>query len=101
MPCYYFSLSDGNLLIEDIEGTELPGLAAARQEAAMDVQHLRQLRIGGRRGWAGWVVQVRDEAGAVLREAPFTQSAARSKSPHLAPSGARNQAGSRPCRSTS
>jgi len=52
-------------------------LAAARQQAAKDVAHLRQPRIGGRRSWAGWAMQVRDEA--VLFEVPFTRSAARAR----------------------
>lgn len=79
MPRYYFPLSDGNSLIEDIEGAELLDLGAAQQEAAKDVEHLRQPRICGRRGWAGWAVQIRDEGGAVLFEVPFTKSAARAK----------------------
>lgn len=49
MPQYYFVLFSRDGFIEDIEGTELPDLAAARQEAAKDVAHLRQPRIGGRR----------------------------------------------------
>ncbi len=54
-------------------------MAAARQEAAKDVAHLRQPRIGGRRSWAGWAMQVRDEAGAVLFEVSFIRSAARAR----------------------
>lgn len=79
MPQYYFVLFSRDGFIEDIEGTELPDLAAARQEAAKDVAHLRQPRIGGRRSWAGWAMQVRDEGGGVLFEVPFTRSAARAK----------------------
>ena len=79
MPRYYFVLCSRNGLIEDLEGTELPDLAAARCEATKDVKHLRQPRIGGRRSWAGWAVQVRDETSAVLLEVPFTRSAARAK----------------------
>ena len=36
MPRYYFGLSSKGRFIEDDEGTELPDLAAARQEAARD-----------------------------------------------------------------
>jgi len=43
------------------------------------VAHLRQPRIGGRRSWAGWAMQVRDEAGAVLFEVSFIRSAARAR----------------------
>ena len=75
VPRFHFVLSGGSGSLEDPEGTELPDLAAARQEAAKDVAHLRQPRIGGRRSWAGWVVQVRDEAGAVLATVPFSRSA--------------------------
>lgn len=79
MPRYYFMFSDGSATIEDHEGTELPDLAIARQEAAKDVEHLRQPRIGGRRSWAGWAVQVRDEEGALLCEVPFRKPAAGAK----------------------
>jgi hypothetical protein len=79
MPHYYFGLPSRDGVIEDTEGTELPDLAAARQEAANDVAHLRQPRIGGRRSWAGWAMQVRDAGGAVLFEVPFTRSAARTR----------------------
>ncbi len=79
MPHYYFVLSSKDGSIDDIEGTELPNLAAAQQEATKDVQHLRQPRIGGRRSWAGWAMQVRDVDGAVLFEVPFTQSAHRAR----------------------
>ena len=79
MPFYYFALASKDGFMEDLEGTELPDLAAARQEAAKDVAHLRRPRIGGRRSWAGWAMQVRDEGGTVLAEVPFTRSAARAK----------------------
>ena len=79
MPRYYFVLSSRDGFVEDLEGTELPDLAAAQQEAAMDLAHLRQPRIGGRRSWAGWAMQVRDEGGTVLLEMPFTRSAARAR----------------------
>ena len=81
MPQYYFVLSSKDGFFEDVEGTELPNLAAARQEAAKDVEHLRQPRIGGRRSWAGWAMQVRDAAGTVLFEVAFTRSAARARRP--------------------
>lgn len=77
MPRYYFALSNEHGSIKDTEGTELPNLAAAWREAMEDVKHLRQPRIGGRRSWAGWAVQVQDQAGVVLFEVAFTKSAAR------------------------
>ncbi|MGI4945301.1 MAG: DUF6894 family protein [Janthinobacterium lividum] len=75
MPRYYFVLSSKEASMDDPEGTELPDLAAARQEAEKDVEHLRQPRIGGGRCWAGWAMQVRDEGGAVLAVVPFSRSA--------------------------
>ena len=73
MPRYYFVLSSKDGTLDDMEGTELPDLATARQEAEKDVEYLRQRRIGGRRSWAGWVMQVRN--GAVLLAVPFSRSA--------------------------
>ena len=75
MPRYNFVLSSKDGFMDDAEGTELPDLAAARQEAEKDVEHLRQPRVGGRRNWAGWAMQVRDGGGAVLFEVPFSRSA--------------------------
>ena len=75
MPRYYFVLSNKDGLMDDVEGTELPNLATARQEAERDVEHLRQHRIGGRRNWAGWAMQVQDGSGAVLFVVPFSRSA--------------------------
>ena len=57
MPRYYFVLSSKDGFIDDIEGTELPDLAAAR------------------RNWAGWAMQAQDGGGAVLFVAPFSRSA--------------------------
>ena len=79
MPRHYFALSSRDWFIEDTEGTVLPDLATARQEAAKDVEHLRQSRIGGRRSWAGWVMQVLDADDAMLFEVPFTRSTGRVK----------------------
>jgi len=75
MPRYYFVLSSNDGFMDDVEGTELPDLAAVRHEAQEDVEHLRQRRIGGRRSWAGWEMQVRDDGGAVLLVVPFCRSA--------------------------
>ena len=74
MPRYYFVLSNKDGLMDDVEGTELPNLATARQEAEHDVEHLRQHRIGGRRNWAGWTIQVQDGSGAVLFVVAFILS---------------------------
>lgn len=75
MPRYYFVLSNKDGFMDDVEGTELPNLATAQQEAEHDVEHLRQHRIGGRRNWAGWAMQVQDGNGAVLFVVPFSRSA--------------------------
>lgn len=75
MPRFYFVLSSKDGLLDDVEGTELPDLAAARLEAEKDVEHLRQHRIAGRRCWAGWTMQVQDGGGAVLFVVPFSRSA--------------------------
>ncbi len=77
MPHYHFVLSSRDWFIADTEGTELPDLAAAQQEAAKDVAHLHQARMDGRLRWTGW-----GDAGAgraVLFEVPFTRSAVRAR----------------------
>ncbi len=66
MPHYYFMFSNGTSVIEDPEGAAMPDLDAARDEVDMSVRELRQRRVSGGRSWAGWMMQVTDESGAVL-----------------------------------
>ena len=65
MPRYYFHVRD-SAYRPDREGTELPGITAARSEAARLVGEL--LRDHQGRSWNGfqWEIQVTDETASTL-----------------------------------
>jgi hypothetical protein len=78
MPRYFFDVADSAKVPDEV-GTELPGLQAARIEAA---------RLAGRlladqpeMFWSGeeWQVAVRDETGLVLFTVNFTATDAPSR----------------------
>ncbi len=62
-PCLatIFHLTDGDHVLDDPDGLELPGEAAAREEAILVTDDLKQ-RLKPR-DWTGWVVSIRDEQG--------------------------------------
>jgi hypothetical protein len=65
MPRYFFHVHDG-ASFPDLEGTELPDLAAARREAVLSSAQL--LTDNPDQFWDGeaWSMQVTDESGATL-----------------------------------
>ena len=65
MPKYFFHVRDGEYL-PDEEGTELPGLAAAKREAVAFASRL--LADNADKFWGGedWYVEVMDERGLLL-----------------------------------
>ena len=68
MPRYFFHLTDGNRVLDDPDGLELPGEAGAREEAVLVAGDLKdRLRP---RDWAGWVVSIRDEQGNHVDSVP-------------------------------
>ena len=71
MPRYFFHIVDGDEIIEDCEGTELPDLEAAVLDALHSARHLLADRI--RRGELanGQRFEVRDEAGELVAIVPF------------------------------
>ena len=66
MPSYYFHIRDGDRLIEDPDGSELPNLEAARAEAFAAAREAiaEQIRMGKSVG--GRSFEIADEAGRVL-----------------------------------
>jgi hypothetical protein len=68
MPRYFFHLTNGNQMLDDPDGLELPGEAAAREEAVLVAGDLKdRLRP---RDWTGWVVSIRDEQGNQVDSVP-------------------------------
>ena len=60
MPRYFLNLTDGQQVVEDPEGLELPGEAAAREEAAVLARDLVAHQEGD---WRGWSVAITDDKG--------------------------------------
>lgn len=71
MPHFRFHLTDGAQRLEDTEGLELPGPAAAREEATR-VGRLLMERPGMPAGeLSGWFVVVIDENGTEIERIPL------------------------------
>jgi len=69
MPRYYFSITNSTPF-DDVDGLELPDLAAAREEAngfALDLIRLEPER----EDWRGWRVRVTNEDQQPLFDLPF------------------------------
>jgi hypothetical protein len=84
MPRYYFNINDGRMILDE-EGTELPSLAAAREEAIRNSGEI--LRNGaGPALWAGepWRMWVTDEpagGGKILFTLKFSAEDNEGKNP--------------------
>jgi hypothetical protein len=71
VPRYYFDTYDGNRLITDPEGIELPNLEQVKAEAQRALPDLARdaLPVGDQNTF---IVSVRDEAGQVVLRAALT-----------------------------
>jgi hypothetical protein len=81
MARYYFHLTDGKQIITTHEGVDLPGNAAAREEAVRFAGALKRGENIPGRNWDDWFVTVVDQHGhkvdtiamaAVAAKPPFT-----------------------------
>ena len=61
MPRYYFHITNRQQSIENPKGMDLPGNAAARQEAVVLAGELRHGKVMPGRSWQGWFVSVVDQ----------------------------------------
>jgi hypothetical protein len=71
VPRYFLNLTDGRQVVEDPEGLELAGEAAAREEAAVLARDLVQHQEGD---WSGWSVAILDESGQQIELVPVVES---------------------------
>jgi hypothetical protein len=74
MPLYYFRLTDGKQVLDNHEGVDLPGDAAALTDA---VALARNLQHGGAMpgwDWAGWFVRIVDQQGRQVDEVPIADA---------------------------
>jgi hypothetical protein len=71
MPRYYFHLTDGKHVLNNHKGVDLPGNAAARDDAAVlarDLKHGAAMRDWN---WSGWFVTIVDQHSKKIDEVPI------------------------------
>lgn len=73
MPRYYFRLTDGNETLSS-KGLELPGNAAAREEALVLARKLRKGEVMPVRDWGGWFIEIVDKHGHRVDTIPVSDA---------------------------
>jgi hypothetical protein len=68
---YYFRLTNGKEEVRLPEGADLPGNAAAREEAVVLARDLKHSRVMPGRDWAGWFVTIIEEHGNKVDSIPI------------------------------
>jgi hypothetical protein len=71
MPRYFFHLTDGKETVNNPEGMDLPGTAAAREEAMVLARDLKHGKVMPGRSWSGWMVSVVDQHGHEVEAVPI------------------------------
>jgi hypothetical protein len=72
MAHYYFHLTNGEETLGDGEGLELPGEAAAHEEARLFARDLATGKLMKDRDWSGWMVAIANAAGQNVDSVPIT-----------------------------
>jgi hypothetical protein len=71
MPRYYFHLTDGTTVLDNHQGTDLAGNAAALENARVLADDLRRgVTMPGWK-WDGWFVAVVDQHGHKVDQVPI------------------------------
>jgi hypothetical protein len=73
MPRYFFNIANGRSF-DDVDGLELPDIAAARAEAMGFARDLMRLEPE-RRDWSRWAVRVTDDNRKPVFDLPFLEAA--------------------------
>ncbi len=71
MPRYYFRLTDGSQALNNHKGIDLPGNAAARDEAVALARHLKHGIVMQPWDWRGWFINIIDIHGRKIDEVPI------------------------------
>lgn len=74
MPRYYFRLTDGKQVLNNHEGIDLPGNAAARTDAVALARDLKHGKVMPNWNWTGWFVAIVDEHGHKVEEVPIADA---------------------------
>ena len=70
-PCHHFHITNGRESLDNPKGMDLPGNAAARQEAVVLASELRHGKVTPGRNWQGWFVTVVDQHGHQVESVPI------------------------------
>lgn len=73
MPRFFLNARSADRLMPDLEGEELPDLAAARDMAAEVAAELA--RTAPRGLWADWLFEIADETGETVLTLSFAEAA--------------------------
>jgi len=71
MPRYFFHLTDGKHVLNNHQGIDLPGNAAAREDAVALARDLKNGKTMPGWNWSGWFVSVVDSHGHKVDEVPI------------------------------
>ncbi len=71
MPIFYFHVRDGDRMVEDPDGAELPDLAAARAKAATAIREAVARPASGGRDLGRRRFEITDERGRLLATVAF------------------------------
>jgi len=71
MPRYYFHLTDGKQVLSNHKGVDLPGDAAAREDALDLARDLKGGVIMRSWDWTAWFVAIVDEHGRKIDQVPI------------------------------
>src|SRR4029453_13684944 len=78
---YYFHLTDGKEVVKLPHGVELPGRAAAREDALVLARDLREGKVMPARKWDDWFIRIVDEHGHEVDTIPVAAVPGRPEPP--------------------
>jgi hypothetical protein len=71
MPRYHFHLTDGKQVLKNHKGIDLPGNAAARDDALVLARDLKHGPVMQGWDWSGWFIHIVDTHGHKIDELPI------------------------------
>jgi hypothetical protein len=74
MPLYYFRLTNGTQVLDNHEGVDLPGDAAARTDAVALARNLSHGAAMPGWDWTDWFVRIVDAQGREVDEVPIADA---------------------------
>jgi uncharacterized protein DUF6894 len=68
---YYFNLTNGEVVIRDEEGTEVPSIESALISAMEMIEELRAEDPFSADEWQGWRLEIMDSSGRMVHSMPL------------------------------